>query len=118
MGRPSEGIQMARKAVQIFDSLSAADHGDNFFKPVDLAYARSTLASAYEHLALSPGIAQVSRLTYWHAARSWYQQSLSTWLSLKRRAPLGQADAGQPDKIAHELAVCDAALGTGRAIPQ
>jgi len=110
IGKPAEGIQTARKAVQIFDSLAAADHADNFFKPVDLAYARSTLADAYEHLAKTSGISESSKREDLLQARSWYKQSLDTWLSIKQRASLGQFDAGQPNRIAHRIAACDSAL--------
>jgi eukaryotic-like serine/threonine-protein kinase len=110
MGAPEQGIRDARKAVQIFESLAAADSADNFFKPVDLAYARSTLAVAYEHLALTSGIAGFSKRTYWSAALSWYQESLDMWLQLKKKAPLGNADATQPGWIQHEIAICNAAL--------
>ena len=109
-GKPGEGIQTARKAVQIFDSLAAADHADNFFKPVDLAYARSALADAYEHLAKTSGISESAKKESLLQARTWYQQSLDTWLSIKQRASLGQFDAAQPDRIAHRITACDAAL--------
>jgi serine/threonine protein kinase len=110
LGKPIEGIQTTRKAIQIFDSLAGADHADAFFKPVDLAYARATVADAYKQLALTPGISQVSRLADWRAARSWYQQSMDTWLPLKRKGQLGLFDAAQPDKVARQLADCDAQL--------
>jgi non-specific serine/threonine protein kinase/serine/threonine-protein kinase len=110
IGKPAEGIQTARKAIKIFDSLAAADHADNFFKPVDLAYARSTLADAYEHLARMPGLSSSAKLENWRQARSWYRQSLDTWLSIRQRASLGQFDTAQPDRIAHRIAACDSAL--------
>jgi len=108
LGKPAQGIETARKAIQIFDSLAAADHGDKFFKPVDLAYARSTLADAYKQLALAPGISATSRLAAWQTARSWYQQSLNAWLPLKRNGQLGLLDSAQPDKVSQQLAACDA----------
>jgi hypothetical protein len=43
-------------------------------------------------------------------ARSWYQRSLDTWLHLKGKAPLARWDATQPEKIAGEIAKCDAVL--------
>ena len=108
LGKPVQGIETARKAIQIFDSLAVADHGDNFFKPVDLAYAQSTLADAYKQLAMTSGITEASRLADWQEARSWYRQSLDTWLSLKRKAQLGHFDSAQPDKIARGITECDA----------
>lgn len=110
-GKSEQGIKTAHKAVEIFDALAAADKADNFFKPVDLAYARSTLADAYEHLASTSGASGGSRLENWRVARSWYQQSLDTWVQIEKRAPLGSSDRAQPGRIRHEIAVCDAAIG-------
>jgi serine/threonine protein kinase len=117
LGKPVQGIKTAGKAIEIFDSLAAADHGDNFFKPVDLAYARSTLADAYRQLALTPGISRAAALADWQEARSWYRQSLDTWLSLKRKAQLGQFDSAQPDKIARRIADCDVEVAKLTANP-
>jgi eukaryotic-like serine/threonine-protein kinase len=109
LGKPGQGIQTARTAIQIFDSLAVADHGDNFFKPVDLAYAQSTLADAYRQSALAAG-SSTARLEAWKSARLWYQQSLNTWLPLKYKGQLGIFDADQPNKVAQQVAFCDAQL--------
>jgi len=109
-GKAAQGIQSARKALQIFEDLSAADHADTYYKAPDLAYARSALGEAYSRLAVQQGVPETSRIASWREARSWYQKSLDTWLLLKQKAPLAQWDAAQPDKIAHEIARCDAAL--------
>jgi tetratricopeptide (TPR) repeat protein len=109
-GKAAQGIQSARKALQIFEDLSAADHADTYYKAPDLAYARSALGEAYSRLAVQQGIPETSRIASWREARSWYQKSLDTWLLLKQKAPLARWDAAQPDKIAHEIARCDAAL--------
>ena len=116
-GQPDKGIQTAHKAVQIFDSLAAADQADNFFKPVDLAYSRSALANAYEHLATTSGLSNALKISNWNLARSWYRQSLDTWLQLKKKTPLGRFDDEQPNLITHQIAICDAALAKLHASP-
>jgi hypothetical protein len=78
--------------------------------PPKVAYARSALAETYSRLAVKPGIPQTSKIASWREARSWYQKSLDTWLLLKQKTPLGKFDAAQPDKIAIEIAKCDATL--------
>lgn len=109
-GKAAQGIQSARKAVEVLETLAAADHADTNFKPTELAYARSALAENYARLAVQPGIPEPSKIASWREARSWYQKSLDTWLLLTRKAPLGKFDADQPDKIAAKIASCDAAL--------
>jgi non-specific serine/threonine protein kinase/serine/threonine-protein kinase len=109
-GQEAQGIQSARKAIQILETLAAADRADTFFKPTDLAYARSALAEAYSRLAVKPGTPVPSRIADWREARDSYQKSLDTWLLLRKKAPLGKFDAAQPDKIIIEIAKCDTAL--------
>jgi serine/threonine protein kinase len=109
-GKPAEGIENAHKALRIFDALSAADHGDNLFKPVDLAYARSTLADAYLLLASTAGLNASAKVEDLQQARNWYQQSLETWKAIERRASLGRFDAQQAAEIARRIAMCDTAL--------
>jgi serine/threonine protein kinase len=109
-GKPDQGIQTGFKALQIFDHLASADQGDNFFKPVDLAYARSALADSYQRMATTSGISQSAKIANWRAARSWYEQSLATWSTIKQRAQLGQFDTAQPGKIEHQIATCKTAL--------
>jgi tetratricopeptide (TPR) repeat protein len=109
-GKEAQGIQSARKAVVILEALSSADRADTAFKSADVAYARSALAEAYSRLAMKSGIPETSRIASWREARSWYQKSLDIWLPLKRQAPLGRFDAAEPEKIAAQIAICDAAL--------
>jgi eukaryotic-like serine/threonine-protein kinase len=114
-GKAAEGVQSARQAVRILETLVAADRADTNFKPSDLAYARSAVAEAYSRLAEQPGVSKTSISASWGEARSWYQQSLDTWLQLRQKAPLGSSDAKEPDKIAAEIARCDAALARSNA---
>ena len=110
MGKPAEGIEYARKALQIFDSLVAADHADNFFKPVDQAYARSAMADAYADLAMTSGLSVAAKTEDWKEARASYQKSLDTWKAIERKGALGEFDADQPGEIEQRIAVCDKAL--------
>jgi len=110
VGNTAQGIQHERQAVQIFSGLAATDSGDAVFKPVDLADSRSALARTYEIMARKRGIPDASRIANWRDARTWYQQSLDTWLELKRKAQLGRFEVSQPDKIAEKVAECDAAI--------
>jgi tetratricopeptide (TPR) repeat protein len=109
-GKAALGIQPARQALQIIETLAATDRTDTFYKSADLAYARSALAEVCSRLAEQSSGSGASKIKNWREARAWYQKSLDTWLLLQQKAPLGKFDAAQPDKIAIEIAKCDAAL--------
>jgi eukaryotic-like serine/threonine-protein kinase len=109
-GRAAQGIQPARKALQIAENLAAADHADTFYKSADLAYARAALGEVYSRLAEQPGEPEAAQIRNWREARAWYQKSLGVWQLLGQEAPLAKFDAAQLDKIAGKLASCDAAL--------
>jgi serine/threonine protein kinase/tetratricopeptide (TPR) repeat protein len=109
-GRAAQSIQSARKALQIAETLAAADHADTFFKSADVAYARAALGDVHSRLAEQPGEPQAVQIRNWREARAWYQKSLGVWQLLGQEAPLAKFDAGQLDKIAGKVASCDAAL--------
>jgi non-specific serine/threonine protein kinase/serine/threonine-protein kinase len=74
--------------------------------------ARRDLASSYLRLgeASLKKAGQSRQATDWQQARQWLQRSLDEWQSLKQRGALSKKDDGEWDKIAREIAKCDAAL--------
>jgi tRNA G46 methylase TrmB len=74
--------------------------------------ARRDLASSYLRLgeASLKKAGQSRQATDWQQARQWLQRSLDEWQSLKQRGALSKKDDGEGDKIAREIAKCDAAL--------
>jgi eukaryotic-like serine/threonine-protein kinase len=109
-GHAAQGIESARNALRNLEALSAADQADTSYKAPDVAYARSALAETYARFAVQPGTPYASKTASWREARYWYQKSLDIWLLLEQKAPLARWDATQPNKIANEIAKCDAAL--------
>jgi serine/threonine protein kinase len=109
-GKPSEGLEAARKSLEIFETQAAADHSDTFYKSTGVPNARATMAEIYVGLAQRRGASDTSMIENWRKARDWYQKSLDAWLLLKQRAPLAKPDATQLDKVDAEIAKCDAAL--------
>jgi eukaryotic-like serine/threonine-protein kinase len=109
-GRTSEALEPARKALQIFQTLSAEDHADTYYKSTDVPNAYATLGEIYARSAEQRGASEASKIENWREARHWYQKSLDAWLVLKQRAPLAKNDSGLPENIADKIAQCDAAL--------
>jgi len=109
-GKLAKGLQSERKAIRILESLAAADRVETYFKPTDLADAFSAVAEAYSRLASQTGISETEKIALWREARSWYQKSLDIWSLQKKKALLTRWNATEPERIANEIAQCDAAL--------
>jgi hypothetical protein len=74
----------------------------------ELARSYSNLGNVYAVLASkSPGN---QRIENWREARSNYQKSLDILSDMRNRGTLPASESGEPEKIAAEIARCDAAL--------
>jgi non-specific serine/threonine protein kinase/serine/threonine-protein kinase len=75
-------------------------------------HARRDLASSYLRLgeATLKKAEQSKQTSDWQQARQWFQRSLDEWQELKKRGALSKKDENDLDKIAREMAKCEAAL--------
>ncbi|MEK6289610.1 MAG: serine/threonine-protein kinase [Acidobacteriota bacterium] len=103
----SEAMKSYRRALAIFEKLSSEDPAEAM-KRRELARSCSNLGNVYAILASkSPGN---QRIENWREARSNYQKSLDILLDMRNRGTLPAVESGEPEKIAAEIARCDAAL--------
>jgi len=109
-GKIAEGLESTRRANQIFETLSAGSASGDFYKLIDVAYSRSAVAEAYERQASSRGLSKFLRRESWRNARAWYERSLDAWSRAKSKGPLDRSDKAEPDRVAREIANCDAQL--------
>ncbi len=109
-GEAEAGIRSAEKGNQILESLENKGSSNEQFKLTDVAYSRAAVAEGYSHLAMTPGLSAPAQKEAWGNARKWYANSLEMWSMAKQRAPLGKWDEPEPDRVAKEIAKCDAAL--------
>ncbi|MGP0098284.1 MAG: protein kinase domain-containing protein, partial [Terriglobales bacterium] len=116
-GQPTEAIRSGRKGVQILEALTTKDPSDTFNKLTYLAYAQAGVADAYSRRAQERRTSNTARRSDWLAARTWYEKSLATWSQTKQRGPLGKFDEAEPERIANELARCNAKTTSGREKP-
>ena len=74
--------------------------------------ARRDVASSYLCLgeATLKKVEQSKQPSDWQQARQWFQRSRDELQGLKQRGALPKKDESELDKIAHEIAKCDAAL--------
>jgi len=114
-GHTTEGLESIRKGLAILEELSRADQSENIEKFENVADAYAAIGLAYSTKAARPNISGALRMTLWREARTAYQKSLDTWLEMKRRGALTAFSAREPERIAGEIAKCDAALAELRA---
>lgn len=109
-GNAAEGIQSGRKGVEISEMLFTKDPSDSFYKLTDVANARAALAETYSRRAVEPRLPNNVKIASWQYARDWYQKSLTAWSAAKQKGHLSRFDAAEPERIAKEIARCDAAV--------
>jgi serine/threonine protein kinase len=110
LGNAAQGIQHGRKSVQIFAALASAGRGSPTNRVLSLAHSQSALANDFKRLAARPATPESEAIANWRTARYWFQQSLSQLQTLKQRNLLGPFDLPEPDRVAREVANCDANL--------
>ena len=74
--------------------------------------ARRDVASSYLRLGETwlRKAEQSKQPSDWQQARQWFQRSRDEWQELKQRGALPKKDESELDKIAREIAKCEAAL--------
>jgi len=109
-GSVAQGMEHMRKGLAMAQELYRKDPAEKSDKLTDLADAYAVLGFGYVHAASQPGISSAARVTNWKEARASYQRSLDAWLDARREGVISSQDSDIPDRVAKELAKCDAAL--------
>jgi tetratricopeptide (TPR) repeat protein len=110
LGNVVQGIQHVRLAVEIFTALASAGRGSTSVSVLALAHSQSALANDFKRLAARPGAPESEAIANLRIARYWFQQSLNQLQTLKQRNLLAPYDLSEPDRVAGEVANCDANL--------
>src|SRR5262249_35847643 len=107
-GDLTSAIDSGLKAVQTFEPLVATDpaNGGNRFGQ---AGSCAQLGEAYMDLAVK-STTPAEQAEAWRTARSWLKRSSEAWAEAGRRGSLPRAFENQPQRLAGEIAQCDAAL--------
>jgi serine/threonine protein kinase len=107
-GDPSAGLDSDRKAAETYQALAASDPENGSVRTSE-ASSYSQLGEAYMEMA-SKARSQAEQGEDWRAARLWLKRSADGWKELERRGPLMVAYQKEPERVAGEIARCDAAL--------
>ncbi|HKM48920.1 MAG TPA: hypothetical protein VJX69_15110 [Terriglobales bacterium] len=97
------------KALEIRKKLFE-DDPKNKGRQEAVAVSYATLGDTEEILASRSHMSASKQARHWREARSWYQQALQSYVSLRSQAALRGGEAGEPDRMAQEIAKCDAML--------
>jgi len=110
LGNVVQGIEHGRQAVQILAALASAGHGSPYNNVVALAHSQSALGNDFKLLAERPAAPESEAIANWRTARYWFQQSLNQLQTLKQRNLLAPYDLPESDRVAREVAICNANL--------
>ncbi len=99
----SEGaLRSYDRALGVWNHMPPAQRGNPELKPL--------VARLYGKLG-----SRSARMARCRRAREWFERSLEMWQEVRTGGPLATRDAGEPQRIAAELARCDAAAAQSRA---
>ncbi|HSH38251.1 MAG TPA: hypothetical protein VK993_05650 [Chthoniobacterales bacterium] len=102
MDKPAAAMASAREGIRIVEKVVAASAGD--------AAAQNTLALLFTQLGASHEKAAMNNPREWANAKDAYSKGLTIYEKLEADGKLSAADANKRDKLAREIANCDAAL--------
>jgi serine/threonine protein kinase/tetratricopeptide (TPR) repeat protein len=106
---PVSALESYGKALAIEETLSKSDASNEVARE-RVAVALNHRASAEASIAAASRTPLVLRADHWREARSIYRKSLEIWQDLSRRGVLRASSAGEPDRVAQQIALCDEAL--------
>ena len=94
---------------RILEPLLAADP-KNLGTRARVADSRIGLGFAHAALGASPGLATAVRVSHWRDAKAHFHGGLVFWAEMRDQGIVPGAEGDRPDRLAREIAKCDAAL--------
>jgi hypothetical protein len=113
-GQMGPALKNIRDGLAIAEKVFREDPSEKADKLTGLSDAYEALGLAFSHEARRPQLSRSPRLANWKQARAAYQKSLDSLLEAKHLGALSGFDSAEPDRIARELAACEAELATLR----
>jgi serine/threonine protein kinase len=107
-GDLTSAIDSDRKAVEAYEALVASDPENGQDRSSE-ATSYSQLGEDYMELA-SRSKSSAEQTDAWREARSWLKRSAEAWAEVGRRGALDGMYQKEPERIAGEIARCDAAI--------
>jgi eukaryotic-like serine/threonine-protein kinase len=116
LGHSAEAMMSLQKGLDVAEEMHRADNSGTYITLPDIVDAYIAIATAFTREAEQPHLSPAEMLDRWKQARSAYQSALNNLLEAKR---LGASDAtihGEDQRLAGEIAKCDAKLAELNAL--
>ncbi|HKD39306.1 MAG TPA: tetratricopeptide repeat protein [Myxococcaceae bacterium] len=97
------------RAEEAFEEIARNDPANSEIRS-RAAKSFSTVGAAYAQLASSEKSPASQQIARWRTARSWFQRSADSWAELGGRDHLNKPYKDEPEKVAQQIAQCDAEL--------
>jgi len=97
------------RAEEAFEEIARNDPANSEIRS-RAAKSFSTVGAAYAQLASSEKSPASQQIARWRTARSWLQRSADSWAELGGRDHLNKPYKDEPEKVAQQIAQCDAEL--------
>jgi hypothetical protein len=112
MTSASTDLSYELKSLDMRKAMCAADPA-NLGRQEALASSYATLGDVEVIFASKSAVAVNQRREHWARAESRYKQALDILVRLRARGALRGAESTEPDRVAKEIARCEAALAKG-----
>jgi non-specific serine/threonine protein kinase/serine/threonine-protein kinase len=113
-GSAQEAMTLLERAAKLFEPVLAADPGGGNARSMQIGNTEG-FGHAFAALASDRRLPRETRLRHWREARSRFQEAYAFWVDMREKGAAVAADASRPEKLAREIAKCDAALGAASA---
>jgi len=108
-GDATAALEEYLKSAEAFETVARNDAA-NLEMGSRAASTYSKVGTTYALLASTEKSPPGQRVARWQTARSWFQRSADSWAQLGRHEHLANEDQDEPEKVAQQIARCDAEL--------
>jgi tetratricopeptide (TPR) repeat protein len=108
-GEAEEGLRLLERSASLLEAVVAGDPA-NFTTRARVADASIGLGYAHAALGSSPKLTAGVRLAHWREAKARFEAGAPFWVEMRDRGVTTGVEAQKPERIAREIARCDAAL--------
>ena len=108
-GKPREAIGVVQESLTTFSAMSPRTASNRYVRS-GFASAHFIVGQAYSTLAESQHVSHIVAARNWREALSWYEKSLALWADKSKRGELESEERDEQERIAIQIARCNAAL--------